>query len=158
MLTKAVFFAVITASLVVSGCSQADEHSAPEQNSPADFTLEELGGGEISLAEILKTKKAVLLFWTTWCPYCRTIVPQIEKLYREGKAGVIGINVGESRAQVEKFVRKFALSYPIVLDQDGRTAGLYKVRGVPTIVALDQEGRIIYSGYSIEEMLNKVTF
>ncbi len=151
-------FTGIMVSLMFCGCSQAGEHSMKAQNMAAGFTLERLNGGEISLSDILKTKKAVLVFWTTWCPYCRTIVPQMEKLYREDKVGVIGIDVGESRAKVEGFIRKFAVSYPVALDTDGRVANLYKVRGVPAIIALDQSGEIMYSGYSIEEMMDRVDF
>ena len=158
ILLRPIFFTIIMASLMFSGCSQAGEHSMKAQNTATDFTLEKLKGGEISLSDILETKKAVLVFWTTWCPNCRTVVPQVEKLYREDKAGVIGIDVGESRAKVERFIRKFAVSYPVALDTNGRVASLYKVRGVPAIIALDQGGKIIYSGHSLEEMLNNIDF
>ncbi len=84
----------------------------------------------------------------------------MEKFYQENKdkVALIGIDVGESKAKVESFVRKKRILYPIALDPKGRVAKLYKVRGIPTVVAVNQDGKIIYYGHSIKEMLRKVDF
>jgi peroxiredoxin len=84
----------------------------------------------------------------------------MEKFYKENKdkVALIGIDVGESKARVESFVRKKGILYPIALDPKGRVANLYKVRGIPTVVAVNQDGKIIYYGHSIKEMTRKVDF
>ncbi len=137
-----------------------DVYSISMGDIAADFTLEEINGEEIVLSDILKDKKAVLVFWATWCPPCRTEIPHIEKFYAENKdkVAVIGIDVGESKRKVENFVRKMKISYPIVLDSDGRVGKLYNLVGVPTIIAIDKERKILYYGHSIEEMIDKIDF
>lgn len=143
--------------LSFSACSKAQE----QPDSAIDFTLEGLDGKDVALSDVLKEEKtAVLLFWAAWCPYCRTELPRMEKFYQENKdkVEVIAVDVQESRAKVERFVRKMELSYPIVLDTEGDVARNYNVLGVPTIVAVDKDGKIIYYGYQTEEMQEKVTF
>ena len=137
-----------------------DVYSISMGDMAADFTLKEIKGEEIVLFDILKDRKAVLVFWATWCPHCRTEIPHIEKFYAENKdkVAVIGIDVGESKRKVENFVRKMKISYPIALDSDGRVSELYNVRGIPTIVAVSKERKILYYGHSMEEMGDKIEF
>ncbi|MBC8061563.1 MAG: TlpA family protein disulfide reductase, partial [Clostridiaceae bacterium] len=49
-----------------------------------DFKLKDLDGKEVSLSE-LKGKKVFLNFWATWCPPCRSEMPEIETLFQETK-------------------------------------------------------------------------
>ena len=157
MRVKTILFASIIMFFTVSACSS---QSMRIQDTAPDFTLESLEGEQIILSDILKTKIAVLDFWATWCLYCIQSMPAMEKFYQENKdkVAVIGIDVGESKAKVGSFVRKKGILYPIALDPKGRVAKLYNVRGIPTVVAVNQDGRIIYYGHSIEEMLRKVDF
>lgn len=155
-----IFFVLVMALVSFSACSRVNEQAKSIDNTAADFTLERIDGEKIVLSEILKSKNAILVFWATWCPHCREEIPHIEKFYKENKdkTEVLGINVKESRTKVEKFISKKDITYPIVLDSDGKVASLYNVRGIPTIVAISREGKIIYYGHSIEEMLDKIDF
>lgn len=155
-----IFFVLIMTLLLFSACSRTDEQPKSTDNTAADFTLERIDGEKIVLSEILKSKNAVLVFWATWCSHCKKEILHIERFYKENKdkTEVIGINVKESRAKVEKFLNKKDITYPVVLDSDGKVANLYNVRGIPTIVAVSREGKIIYYGHSIEEMLGKIDF
>lgn len=56
---------------------------------------------------------------------------------------------------MEDFVKKKKISYTIGMDPKSDVARLYKVRGIPTVVAVDKEGRIVYYGHSIEKMAKK---
>ena len=157
MRVKTILFASIVMLFTFSACSS---QTMQIQDTAPDFTLEGLDGSEIVLSDVLKTKTVVLDFWATWCFYCIRSVPAMEKFYKENKdkVAVIAIDVGESKAKVESFVRKKGILYPIALDPKGRVAKLYNVRGIPTVVAVNQDGKIIYYGNSIEEMLQKVDF
>ncbi len=157
MRVKTILFASIIMLFTVSACSS---QSMRIQDIAPDFALEGLDGEEIILSDLLKTKTVVLDFWATWCRYCIQSVPAMEKFYQENKdkVALIGIDIGESKAKVESFVRKKGILYPIALDSKGRVAKLYKVRGIPTVVAVNQDGKIIYYGHSIKEMLRKVEF
>lgn len=160
MRIKSIFILLLMALVAFSACSRADEQSSAGETKAADFTLEALEGEKITLSELLKEKNVVLDFWTTWCPACVRSIPEIEKFYTENKdkVAVIGINIGENKEKVEKFVQQKKISYPMVLDSDSSVAKLYKVRGIPAVFAVDKDSNIIYSGHSIKEMTKKIEF
>jgi peroxiredoxin len=130
------------------------------QNKAPDFTLEALSGERVVLSDVLKKQKVVLVFWATWCPFCVKEMSLLEKFYQENqdKVVVMGIDVQESKTKIENFVRGKKISYPIVLDSEGKVATLYNAVGVPTIVVVNQDGTIIYYGHSTKEMISKIEF
>jgi cytochrome c biogenesis protein CcmG, thiol:disulfide interchange protein DsbE len=113
-----------------------------------DFTLEVISGGEpgsrIKLSD-LRGKAVVLDFWASWCIPCKEQVPIIDGFARayEGKdVVVVGVNTSDDRADALGFLKGRNLGYPSVLDADGRVAMAYGVRGLPTLLVLDRQGRI----------------
>jgi peroxiredoxin len=89
----------------------------------------------------------MLYFWATWCPYCTREMPStIETIHRELRdqgLTILAINLGESRAVVAPWVEQHHLTFPILLDQSGAVAGAYRVRGTPTVVLVDRQGRLL---------------
>ncbi|SHH61694.1 Peroxiredoxin [Caloranaerobacter azorensis DSM 13643] len=129
-----------------------------------EFVLETLEGKKVSL-EDYKGKIVLINFWATWCPYCVREMPYLNKLYLENKDNdfvVLGIDVMESKSEVESFAKKGGYEFPILLDKEGEVARNYLVSGLPMSVMLDKEGRIraIQMGmmtYSqMKEMLDSV--
>ncbi len=99
----------------------------------------------LSRADLLG-QPTVLSFWTTWCPYCRRQTPVLVDAYQQYAGdGIrfVGINVKEDHGVVEKYLTKNGVDYPIALDADGQVASDYNVRGFPTTIFLDAEGRIV---------------
>ncbi len=114
-----------------------------EQMAP-DFSLKALDGKEYTLSA-LKGKVVLLDFWATWCPPCREEIPIIEKLHREFKDKglvVLGIN-DEDRATVEEFVKEKKITFPILMDREGKVAQSYKVEAIPRVILINKEGKIV---------------
>lgn len=155
-----VFFITVMVLLALSICFTKETQAVNTANKAADFTLQGVNGEKIILSEILKDKKAVLVFWASRCPHCVNEVPDVEKFYKDNqnKIAVIGVNLQESKEKVASFIKKMGITYPIALDVDGKVGQLYNVRGIPTVVAIDKDENIIYYGYSIKEMMNKINF
>ena len=42
-----------------------------------------------------------------------------------------------------KFTVRYGLPYRVVLDEDGAVSGIYDIRGVPSMVLVDQNGNIL---------------
>jgi len=151
---------VIMALSILNLFFTTDAYSAERQKRAPDFTIEEIGGEEIVLSDLLKDRKVVLVFWATWCPHCRAEIPYVEKFYKENKDefAVIGINVGESKTKVSSFMQKTKISYPVALDSDSSISKLYDVVGVPTIVAINKNGETIYVGHSMQEVTDRLQY
>lgn len=110
-----------------------------------DFRLKDLRGQEVSLGD-LRGRPVLLVFGTTWCPFCREEIPRIKEIYRDGKEKkleVLNIYINENDGKVADFAAKYELPYRVLLDKDGRVAERYQVLGVPTLVLLDRQGKVL---------------
>ena len=71
----------------------------------------------------------------------------MEKLYQELKDDdfeILAVSVDEKGARaVEPFAKKFNLTFPILLDQEGKASRLYNTTGVPETFIIDKNGVII---------------
>lgn len=119
-----------------------------------DFRLHSLKGDAITLGSFRNSKPVLLLFWTTWCSFCRDQLIWMQDKYPEyAKQGLelLAINIGESPDKVEKFISLRNLSFTFLLDQDSSVADSFSVMGVPTYVLIDKDGRIISTDNSFPE-------
>ncbi|MBN1406070.1 MAG: TlpA family protein disulfide reductase [Candidatus Omnitrophica bacterium] len=137
----------------LTACSAENAPKSVMSGKAADFTLQDINGKEINLYNTLKGKNAVLVFWTTWCPYCVQEIPDIEKFYNENKekTAVLSINLRESKEKVASFIKRTNMTYPVLLDTDGKIGELYGVRGIPTVIAVGKGKNVLYYGHSIQE-------
>jgi thiol-disulfide isomerase/thioredoxin len=113
-----------------------------------DFTLEDMDGKRHSLSDY-RGKVIMLNFWATWCPPCRREIPSMESIYRDlGKSGFLVLAVNEFEEPDHVFAYTGQLSvfptFPILFDRDSAVSQAYKVKGLPTTVLIDTQGRIVY--------------
>jgi len=120
--------------------------SIPERElSSPEFELEDLAGKKAALS-FWRGKLVLLNFWATWCPPCRAEMPSLELLYRDLKNEgfeLVAVDLQEDRKEVQGFQAELGLSFPILLDRDGRVGSRYGVRNIPTSYLLDREGLIL---------------
>jgi len=111
-----------------------------------DFRLPELSGRFYQLSDYKEKQAVLLFFWTTWCPYCqvelKSLSGRAEALAAEGLQ-VLAINVGETKARVEKFKQSRNLQIKILLDEDSSVTNAFGVLGVPTFCLIDKHGRVV---------------
>jgi cytochrome c biogenesis protein CcmG/thiol:disulfide interchange protein DsbE len=129
-----------------------------------DFTLDDLAGVKASLSDF-RGRPVMINFWASWCPPCRAEMPDIVAAYGQHKDKgfvVLGINEGESVEYVRPFADDFKMTFPVLLDKDGKVADLYRVRGLPTSFFVDRNGVIVsifygpMTGESLEYQLRKI--
>ncbi len=110
------------------------------------FALKNLKGNQVEL-ESFRGQVVVLNFWATWCVPCRVEMPAFENLYRryrsEGLA-VLAVSLDKNAdAEVKEFVEEYKLSFPILMDSDGKAEKLYPTISIPFTFVIDQEGRVV---------------
>lgn len=109
------------------------------------FTVTALDGKTISL-ESFKGKVVILNFWATWCPPCRSEIPEFVQFYRDyEKKGVmiIGIGVNDSDAALQEFSKTNRINYPVANDKGNRVSSSYGgIRSIPTTFVIDRKGII----------------
>lgn len=110
-----------------------------------------LDGSKFDMAA--KRDKIILLnVWATWCGPCRFEIPELQKLhenYSPKGLEVVGVSVDESGVEsVRSFVaEQKKMTYPIVLDAEGKIANLLETMVLPTTVLVDRQGRIVWKQY-----------
>jgi thiol-disulfide isomerase/thioredoxin len=118
---------------------------APQEGAPAPpLQLTTLNNEDVSLSDYLG-KIVVLNFWATWCGPCREEMPlfeQAQQQYGSDKVIILAVNVREGTGTVRPFVERFALTYPILLDERGSVARRYRVRSFPTTYFIGRDGTV----------------
>jgi peroxiredoxin len=108
------------------------------------FTLQQLPSGKLSLAQY-RGQVVVLNFWATWCPPCVMETPSLEQFASEMKSqgvAVIGVSVDQNPQQLEQFIQRYHLTYPIARDPDASLAHEYGTFKFPETYIIDRDGRV----------------
>ena len=104
--------------------------------------------GEIFKSSDLKNKAVILNFWATWCVPCIKEMPELNKAYTSFKnddVEIIAINFSETRSEVDEFVKKYHLKFPVLLDKYGDVSQAYRVRNLPVTYFISPNGIIMDS-------------
>lgn len=90
-------------------------------------------------------RKHLLVFWATWCGPCKIELNRINSLVSSGvikSQDVIAISSGEDPELVRTHANKNNYQFTVGLDTTGNIAKLYNVAGTPTLILIDQNGKI----------------
>ena len=124
---------------------EAEKRVADGMPAP-DFTLNNVEGKPVSLSS-LRGKYVVLDFWGTWCGWCIKGMPEMKRMYAKynQRLEVVGIACGDTEEVWKKCVADKALPWTNVLNATGEAdvSAMYAVKGYPTKIVLDTEGRIL---------------
>lgn len=115
-----------------------------------EFDTEDLEGNPHKLSDF-RGKVVILDFWYRGCGWCIRAMPQVKEVaehYQGRPVVVLGMNTDQNQADAELVVEKMRLTYAN-LKADGLPEK-YGVRGFPTLIIIDQEGKVhdIHVGYS----------
>ena len=112
-----------------------------------DWSLPDKEGGIVDYYQDSDNQVSVILFWATWCPYCATLMPHLEVVYRKYRSKGLkfyAIDILEDGKidPVTYFADK-EYSYTLLLDGDA-VAENYGVRGTPGLYVIDKNKKVVY--------------
>lgn len=91
-----------------------------------------------------RDKVLVINFWASWCGPCDVEAPDLVKLYEEykGKIELYGVNATkyDTVRGAKDFVKEKAISFPVLMDKDGKVGDEYKVFSYPISFIVDRQG------------------
>lgn len=118
----------------------------PDAGDRAPDNLGRTLGGEVPKLADYAGKVVVLSFWASWCGYCLKEMPILENLQRAGKGNlqVIAVNQ-QSRDEFRAIERQMrtAMTIKLTYDPDETGAAAYGVKGIPHLVIIGRDGKIV---------------
>jgi thiol-disulfide isomerase/thioredoxin len=138
--------AVVAAVLLTGGGGKTAARSGRGGPAAAAFELPNLDESKatVSLASF-RGKPVLLNFWATWCTPCVEEMPMLEAAHRRtgAKVAFLGVDRQDFRPDAQSFVRRTHVTYPSAYDRDGSLDERYRLRGMPTSVFIDADGRVV---------------
>ncbi|MEF9986517.1 MAG: TlpA disulfide reductase family protein [Bacteroidales bacterium] len=134
-------------------------------NMAPDFKFQTADGKKNLGPLDFRGKYLLIDFWASWCAPCRSEIPHLKEYYElfKGK-GVEFLSVSiDSKAEAWiNAMDQEKMTWPQVLaPESGKTiTKLYQFSGIPFIILLDKEGKIIAKqirGENIKKLLEEVT-
>lgn len=139
----------ITALLwAVPGHALEVGQSAPDIELPGSSGAQKLSD--------LKGKVVYVDFWASWCVPCRQSFPwmnDMQKKYGAQGLQVIGINLDAKRADADQFLAQVPAQFAVAFDGKGDSAKRFGVKGMPTSLLIDAQGKVVllHQGFREDE-------
>ena len=138
--------ALLAAPCALAVPLRAGAAAQPRKGDPlALVDLPLLGGGTFKAAEA-KGRVVAIYWWASWCPFCREMTPDVEKLWqahRERGLVVLGISIDRTAEAAATYLRKRGYTFPSALYQPAIENVLPKPKTVPTTWVRDRQGRVV---------------
>lgn len=134
------------AIVLAAGLSPAMAAS-PQYQSPKvpDFSIL-ANDGQTYTPDYLKGNVVLLMFWETWCPYCRKAMPQMNEFasqYANAPFTLLGICGSKDPNTWQNYIQQHQLQWPQYLDSNLHMAHLFQAHGVPNFFLIDKDGYLV---------------
>jgi peroxiredoxin len=124
-----------------------------------DIEIADSSGSMVELRET-KAEKTLIIFYASWCPHCKEVLPQLYNLYKNQKEKIIevlAISIDTSKTDWLNFISSNKLDWLNVSDLkgwEGKAALDYNIYATPTMFLIDREKKLIKIITEIEELKN----
>ena len=135
--------------IVMQGANWWKTRDAPGGNL-SEFSGVLIDGTAFTIAEFAG-KPVLFHFWATWCPICDLQKNNVQSISQDYPVITIA-SWSEGEAEVKAYMLENQLTFPVMLDNSGKLAQTFGLKGVPASFILDPHGEIkfIETGYSTE--------
>jgi peroxiredoxin len=140
---------------------RGNEGSTLIGKSAPDFTLRSAEGQEVRLSDYRGKKAVILAFWASWCGPCRMEMPSLESFYKKNRQKnvvLLAVSIDQNPEAAREYAREHNLPFPVLIDQDSKTAESYDVEGIPSVFVVDPQGQVRFfhagADFSLEAMLS----
>lgn len=136
-------------AVFIVGILIAATASATEQRLAPDWTLTTPGGEPVTLSKVAAERPVVLLFWATWCPYCKALMPHLQSIDIEygDRIEILAIHFRDDKGDPVDFVRDAGYDFT-VLTNGNDVAKLNGIWGTPGVLIVDRDRNIRFDLYT----------
>ena len=90
-------------------------------------------------------RPTIILFWATWCPYCKALMPHLQSIIDEygGQVQVLAFNFRDDDDPAA-YLEERGYDFRLILHSE-KVADSWGVKGTPGLFLADQSGRVVFS-------------
>jgi thiol-disulfide isomerase/thioredoxin len=158
MIAKAIPLVALVVALgasPVAAAPNAKPASPAKAGSLAGLTLIDAQGGPYTPAAAEAGTVTLVGLWATWCPSCRSELPDLIRLEHELKpkgVRLVLVSVDRTPEKAASYLARMNYTGEAAYDPGARSATRLGIDGIPTVIVLDATGRererIVGSGKS----------
>ena len=125
------------------------------------YNLSDLAGNQVDYENVTKENNTIFLMWTTWCPYCRKEIVNLNKNYMDYKnVSFVIVNLGEKKSKIDQFVKSAKLNPELlkkfVTDPESNLARKFNIIGIPAYVFLKNGEVIAKYNFLNKEIISEI--
>lgn len=112
------------------------------------FSLEDASGEQVQLPGA-QEGVGIYLFWASWCPYCRALMPHLQSIKDEygDRVTVYALNFRDQQ-DPRKYIEERGFDFRLFPGADD-VAGQWDVQGTPGLFIVDTDGRVRLNLYEV---------
>jgi len=124
--------------------------AASEPRLAPDWTLRTAEGEAVTLSAAAADRPVLLLFWATWCPYCKALMPHLQSIGLEygDRIEILAIHFRDDEGDPVGFVRDAGYDFTLLTDGND-VAELNGIRSTPGVLIVDTDRRIRFDLYAV---------
>jgi thiol-disulfide isomerase/thioredoxin len=114
-----------------------------------NFKVKTLLGKEITLGKGSE-KPSVILFFATWCPACKSAIPEIDSVFGQGwedKINLVAIGRDHTIEELLEWQKKKGIQMEIVADPNSEIFNRFASKFIPRIYVVDSKGEVLFQDY-----------
>lgn len=165
-----ILFYLFTVSLLLLSCIKDDADSEGMINYVSvndhvpTFAVEDTAGNKFSSKQFVG-KNSLLVFFGTYCPDCKKVLPVIEEVWTELKDDpryqLIAISRGEEENVVSEYWESNRFTMPFYLDPDKQVFSLFANNTIPRIYIVSPDNVVTWMSVeslelSAKELISKI--
>jgi thiol-disulfide isomerase/thioredoxin len=133
---------VLAAAAISAGAYAVEKGDAAPSWHATDFD-----GRAVEFPAAAGGKPAVVVFWATWCPYCKAFMPRLKAI--EGDYASHGVKIvlidakEDGRGDPQAYVRALGFK-PIAVANGDAIADAYGVKYIPGVLIVDGRGVVAF--------------